>query len=158
VNKDATVLLPDYPVPDLKRELEALGFHKFFETEDSVKHSITGPKGGLELMIIALRAPADGPLGDSALVVTDGTTTAFNMNDARPVDLDVVTEQFGTVDVHMLQYSGAIWFPWVYQMKERTKRNFGEQKRQRQMDRARSFIDQVGATHVIPSAGPPVFL
>ncbi len=34
VNKDATVLLPDYPVPDLKRELEKLGFHKFFETED----------------------------------------------------------------------------------------------------------------------------
>src|SRR5437868_9423274 len=31
VNKDATVLLPDYPVPDLKRELEKLGFHIFFE-------------------------------------------------------------------------------------------------------------------------------
>src|SRR5699024_968040 len=158
VNKDATVLLPDYPVPDLKRELEALGFHKFYETEDSVKHTVTGPKGDLDIMIIALRAPADGPLGDSALVVSDGTTTAFNMNDARPVDLGVVTEQFGKVDVHMLQYSGAIWFPWVYRMKERTKRAFGEQKRQRQMDRARSFIDQLGATYVIPSAGPPVFL
>lgn len=158
VNKDATVLLPDYPVPDLQRELEALGFHTFFCTEDSVKHGITGPKGHLSIMIIALRAPADGPLGDSALVVTDGTTTAFNMNDARPVDLGVVTEEFGPVDVHMLQYSGAIWFPWVYRMIERTKRAFGEQKRQRQMDRARSFIDQVGAAHVIPSAGPPVFL
>lgn len=44
VNKDATVLLPDYPVPDLKRELEALGFHTFFETEDSVKHKVTGPR------------------------------------------------------------------------------------------------------------------
>lgn len=42
INKDATVLLPDYPVPDLRRELEQLGFTKFFETEDSVKHTITG--------------------------------------------------------------------------------------------------------------------
>lgn len=158
VNKDATVLLPDYPVPDLKRELEALGFHKFYETEDSVKHTVTGPKGTLEIMIIALRAPADGPLGDSALVVSDGTTTAFNMNDARPVDLDVLAENFDRIDVHMLQYSGAIWYPWVYRMSERTKRAHGEQKRQRQMDRARSYVENVGAAHVIPSAGPPVFL
>ena len=39
VNKDAVVLLPDYPVPDLQRELEKLGFHRFFETTDSVKHT-----------------------------------------------------------------------------------------------------------------------
>ena len=32
VNKDAVVLLPDYPVPDLRTELEKLGFHRFFET------------------------------------------------------------------------------------------------------------------------------
>lgn len=158
VNKDTTVLLPDYPVPDLKHELEKLGFHKFFETTDSVKHRVSGPKGDLDIMIIALRAPADGPIGDSGLVVSDGDTVAFNMNDARPVDLDVLTEEFGHVDVHMLQYSGAIWYPMVYDMVERAKKAFGEQKRQRQMDRARQYIEQIGATWVIPSAGPPCFL
>jgi UDP-MurNAc hydroxylase len=80
------------------------------------------------------------------------------MNDARPVDLDVLTEEFGHVDVHMLQYSGAIWYPMVYDMVERAKKSFGEQKRQRQMDRARQYIEQIGATWVIPSAGPPCFL
>ena len=45
VNKDAVVLLPDFPVPDLRRELEKLGFHRFFETTDSVKHRVSGPKG-----------------------------------------------------------------------------------------------------------------
>ncbi|MGH3636849.1 MAG: MBL fold metallo-hydrolase, partial [Mycobacterium sp.] len=114
VNKDAVVLLPDYPVPDLRNELSKLGFHRFFETTDSVKHPIGGPKGELDVMIIALRAPADGPIGDSALVVCDGMTTLFNMNDARPVDLDVLHSDFGDVDVHMLQYSGAIWYPMVY--------------------------------------------
>ena len=63
------MLLPDYPVPDLQRELEKLGFHRFFETTDSVKHRVSGPKGDLDVMIIALRAPADGPIGDSGLVV-----------------------------------------------------------------------------------------
>lgn len=158
VNKDATVLLPDYPVPDLKRELEKLGFHKFFETADSVKHTVTGPKGSLDVMIIALRAPADGPIGDSGIVISDGTTTCFNMNDARPVDMDVLGEQFGKIDIHLLQYSGAIWYPMVYDIPSRTKSNFGKQKRQRGMDRCRSYIEQVGATWVVPSAGPPVFL
>lgn len=158
VNKDAVVLLPDYPVPDLKRELEALGFHRFVETEDSVKTTVTNDKGSLDVMIIALRAPADGPIGDSGLIVSDGETTCFNMNDARPIDLDVVSEQFGDVDVHLLQYSGAIWYPMVYDIPRKSKANFAAQKRQRGMDRARSYIEQVDATWVVPSAGPPMFL
>jgi UDP-MurNAc hydroxylase len=158
VNKDAVVLLPDYPVPDLRDELEKLGFYRFFETTDSVKHRVSGPKGDLDVMIVALRAPADGPIGDSALVMSDGVTTAFNMNDARPVDLEVLSSEFGHVDVHMLQYSGAIWYPMVYDMPTRAKEAFGTQKRQRQMDRARQYIAQVGASWVVPSAGPPCFL
>ena len=158
VNKDAVVLLPDYPVPDLKNALQKLGFHRFFETTDSHRHQISGPKGDLDIMVIALRAPADGPIGDSALVVSDGVTTAFNMNDARPVDLDVLHADFGDIDVHLLQYSGAIWYPMVYDMPSRAKESFGIQKRQRQMDRARQYVAQVGATWVIPSAGPPCFL
>ena len=58
----------------------------------------------------------------------------------------------------MLQYSGAIWYPMVYDMPARAKESFGIQKRQRQMDRARQYIAQVGATWVVPSAGPPCFL
>ncbi len=158
VNKDAVVLLPEFPVPDLRNALQELGFYRFFETGHAVKHRIGGPKGELDIMIIALRAPADGPLGDSALAVSDGTTTVFNMNDARPVDLDVLATEFGHIDLHMLQYSGAIWYPMVYDMPARAKQSFGIQKRQRGMDRARQYIAQVGATWVIPSAGPPCFL
>jgi UDP-MurNAc hydroxylase len=158
VNKDAVVLLPDFPVPDLRNAVQELGFHRFVETTDSEKQRISGPQGDLDIMIIALRAPADGPIGDSALVVSDGRTTAFNMNDARPVDLDVLSSAFGHIDVHMLQFSGAIWYPMVYDMPARAKEAFGTQKRQRQMDRARQYIAQVGASWVIPSAGPPCFL
>ncbi len=158
VNKDAVVLLPDFPVPDLRRELELLGFHRFFETTDSTKHRVSGPKGDLDVMVIALRAPADGPIGDSGLVVSDGETVVFNMNDSRPVDLEILHSEFGHVDVHMLQYSGAIWYPMVYDMPARAKETFGIQKRQRQMDRCRQYIGQVDATWVVPSAGPPCFL
>ena len=43
-------------------------------------------------------------------------------------------------------------------MPARAKEAFGTQKRQRQMDRCRQYIAQVGATWVVPSAGPPCFL
>lgn len=158
VNKDAVVLLPDYPVPDLRRELEHLGFHDFFETENGVKHDISNERGRLEVMVVSLAAPADGPLGDSALCVSDGETTAFNMNDARPIDLDPLHSQFPSIDVHMLQFSGAIWYPMVYAMPDRAKASFGAQKRLRGMDRCRQYIAQIGASWVIPSAGPPCFL
>jgi len=157
VSKDAVVLLPDFPVPDLKRELQALGFHQFFETEDSVKHHLSGPKGDLDVMIMSLRAPADGPIGDSGIVISDGTTTVFDMNDSRPLALEALAE-FGGVDVHLTQYSGAIWYPMVYDMPERAKEAFAIQKRQRGMDRCRQYIADVNATWVIPSAGPPCFL
>jgi hypothetical protein len=70
----------------------------------------------------------------------------------------VLASEFGPIDVHMLQYSGAIWYPMVYDMPSRAKESFGSQKRQRQMDRARQYVAQVAATWVIPSAGPPCFL
>ena len=108
-------------------------------------------------MIIALRAPADGPIGDSGIVISDGTTTVFNMNDSRPLSLDALSE-FGGADVHMTQYSGAIWYPMVYDMPDRAKEAFAIQKRQRGMDRCRQYISDVAAPWVIPSAGPPCFL
>jgi UDP-MurNAc hydroxylase len=80
------------------------------------------------------------------------------MNDARPIDLDPLHDQFPSIDVHMLQFSGAIWYPMVYDMPARAKASFGSQKRQRGMDRCRQYIDQIGAAWVIPSAGPPCFL
>ena len=86
-------------------------------------------------------------------MISDGTTTVFNMNDSRPLALDMLAEEFGHIDVHMLQYSGAIWYPMVYDMPARAKESFGTQKRQRGMDRCRQYIADAGATWVIPSAG-----
>ena len=90
-------------------------------------------------------------------MISDGDTTVFNMNDSRPLTLDALAE-FSGIDVHMTQYSGAIWYPMVYDMPDRAKEAFAIQKRQRGMDRCRQYIADIGATWVIPSAGPPCFL
>jgi UDP-MurNAc hydroxylase len=153
VSRQATVLLPDFPVDDLRHELERLGFTRF----------VVLPSGqvveyrGLRLMAQALVSPADGPLGDSALAVDDGSAVILNQNDARPADLEPL-QSFGPYDVHLLQYSGAIWWPWTYELPAAAKRRFGAAKRANGLDRALRYVTAIGARHVVPFAGPACFL
>ena len=115
---------------------------------------------GLRIMIAALVAPSDGPLGDSALAVDDGTAAILNQNDARPFDFSALLSfvEGRGYDGHFLQYSGAIWYPMVYDFPEATKAKIAAQKRSNGMERALRYVEQVGSAFVFPTAGPPCFL
>jgi len=153
VRKDITVLLPSFVTDELERELRALGFRNFLRTTSGVPVE----RDGLRIMVTALTGPGDGPIGDSALSLNDGTTTLLNQNDAHPLDIPAIRE-FGAVDAYFLQFSGAIWWPMVYRLPDSAKREFAARKRQRQFERALCYIDAVEARHVFPTAGPPCFL
>ncbi len=153
VSKETIVLLPDFPLDFMERELRGLGFDSFVHT----KNFETVDLDGLRVTISSLVAPTDGPLGDSGLIVDDGETRIFNQNDSRPVDVDTLLD-FGPYDAHFLQFSGAIWYPMVYDMPEKAKQALGKKKRANQMSRALSYARQVGAAYVFPTAGPPCFL
>lgn len=152
ISKDATVLLPDFPLDFLERALRNLGFTKFIHAKDRQLLEA----GGLRFMLMALAGP-NGALGDSSIMVDDGETRIFDQNDAKLVDLDTLN-RFGPFDVHFIQFSGAIWYPMVYKMPEKRKRVLGRKKRDNQFERAVRYIKQIGASYVIPSAGPPCFL
>jgi UDP-MurNAc hydroxylase len=154
VSKQATVLLPEYPTSQLEDELRALGFTKFLKTESEKVYELDG---GLKIMIQALTSPTDGPIGDSSLWVEYQGVRLLNQNDARPADL-VTFAELGHVHAHMLQFSGAIWYPMVYELPQAAKTAFGKQKRDRQFDRTWRYIDDLKASHVFPIAGPPCFL
>jgi UDP-MurNAc hydroxylase len=153
-SKDATVILPDYPVDDLRHELHELGFRRFVETADCEPFELDG---GLRIMVMALDAPTDGPLGDSALLVDDGETRLLNMNDSRPTDPDKLLA-FGPLDLLFLQFSGAIWYPMVYEFPVKAKETLAHKKRVVQLARTQRYIEILGPTFIVPSAGPPCFL
>ncbi|WP_194925326.1 Rieske 2Fe-2S domain-containing protein [Catenulispora pinisilvae] len=162
MSKDTTVLLPDYQVLDLRDELEKLGFRNFVQTRN---REVTELPGGLRILIDALITPTDGPLGDSGIAIDDGEVRIFNQNDARPVDDGAVAGfasgdngHSGPYDAHFLQYSGAIWYPMVYDFPERMKATVGRRKRENGMARALRYVDQYDAKQVFPFAGPPCFL
>ncbi|MBY8878017.1 Rieske 2Fe-2S domain-containing protein [Actinacidiphila acidipaludis] len=153
VRKDVTVLLPAFPTDELECELRGLGFTRFLRTRSGVPVE----RDGLRLMVTALTGPGDGPIGDSALSVDDGQTVLLNQNDAHPLDIAAIRE-FGEVHAHLLQFSGAIWWPMVYRIPDTAKRKFAERKRQGQFERAVRYIDALQAANVFPNSGPPCFL
>ncbi len=147
------VLLPDYPTDDLEQDLRALGYDNIIRTEAGVPLEF----GKLKLMVTPLRAPSDGPIGDSSLSVDDGTASILNQNDSHPLDLEKLLV-FGKPDVYFTQVSGAIWWPMVYDLPHDAKQNFARLKREAQNKRAMYYIERVDAEHVVPMAGPPMFL
>ena len=146
------VLLPEYPTTDLEDDLRALGYTNFVFTRAGEPFELDG----LRLMITPLRGPGDGPIGDSALSVDDGTAVLLNQNDSHPLDVAKIRE-FGEVDLYFTQFSGAIWWPMVYDLPVAAKQKFAELKRASQSKRAMYYIDQVQPRHVFPMAGPPAF-
>lgn len=153
VRRDIPVLLPDYPTEDLESDLRALGFDNIVYTQAGVPQLF----GDLRVMITPLRAPSDGPIGDSSLSVDDGTASILNQNDSHPLDLETLLS-FGTPDAYFTQTSGAIWWPMVYDLPQDAKQNFAHLKRDAQNKRALYYIEKVDAAHVFPMAGPPMFL
>ena len=154
VSKKATVLLPDYPTSELENELREIGFTNFIKTKNE---EVVDLGNGVRIMIQALTSPTDGPIGDSSIWVEDNGVRLLNQNDARPTDLAKFAE-LGHVHAHMLQFSGAIWYPMVYELPTAAKKAFGKQKRERQFDRTIRYIDDLKASWVFPIAGPPCFL
>jgi UDP-MurNAc hydroxylase len=153
VDKRARVLLPDFAVGYLEAELRALGFTSFVRT----RHGEPVVLDGLEVTIFAMNQPADGPLGDSAIVVADADARVLNQNDARPGDVAAL-QALGPFDAHFVQFSGAIWYPVVYDFPPAERDRLARDKRVNQMQRARQYVEWIGAANVFPCAGPPCFL
>lgn len=153
VDKDTPVLLPDFPTPDLEQALRGLGFSTFVPCPNGEVVDLDG----FEVAVFAETAPSDGPIGDSAIVIADETARILNMNDCRPGDVEAI-RALGPIDVQFLQFSGAMWWPVVYELPDDVKAAAGRAKREAQLARAVGYVKALDADWVVPSAGPPCFL
>jgi UDP-MurNAc hydroxylase len=154
IDKSTPVLLPDFATRELERQLNRLGFSNFIRTRNG---EMTDLGDGLRVAIHVETAIADGPGGDSALVIEDGTSRLVNQNDCRTGDLAELLKH-GPVDMHWLQFSGAIWYPMVYDQPREELIALARSKVESQFARSIRYVDALGARVVVPSAGPPCFL
>jgi UDP-MurNAc hydroxylase len=154
VRRDTTVLIPGFPTRELERILRGFGFTDIVRTLDGEEITLNGD---LRIAIHVETSITDGPGGDSALVVSDGRSRVVNQNDCRTNDLNALNAH-GPVDLHWLQYSGAIWYPMVYEESPERMRELIDAKVDSQLTRAMRYVEAIGARAVVPSAGPPAFL
>ena len=147
------MLLPGYPTRELDRKMADLGFTNLIRTLDREELDL----GGLTVAIHVETSITDGPGGDSALVVSDGTSASSTRTTAAP-PTSTRSRGHGPVDLHWLQYSGAIWYPMVYEMPESEMQPLVRTKVDSQLTRAMRYVESVDARAVVPSAGPPCFL
>ena len=154
LRRDIPILLPGFPTREQQRTLAALGFTEFVRTTDTVETEI-GP--GLRIAIHIESSITDGPGGDSALVVLADDAIVVDQNDCRTTDLGQLRSH-GPVDLHWLQFSGAIWYPMVYEMDDAAKKAACDAKVAAQFARAMRYVEKIDARAVVPSAGPPCFL
>ena len=154
MNKNVRVLLPDYPTKELQRQLSGLGFQNFIQTRDAEEMDLGD---GLKVAIHVESTITDGPGGDSAIVISDGECRLVNQNDCRTGDLTALRKH-GPIDLHWLQFSGAIWYPMVYDEPHEKLKELALKKVESQFARALTYVDALDARLVVPSAGPPCFL
>jgi UDP-MurNAc hydroxylase len=154
IDKSTPVLLPDFATRELERQLNRLGFTNFVRTRNG---EMTDLGDGLRVAIHVETAIADGPGGDSAMVIEDGTSRLVNQNDCRTGDLAELLKH-GPVDMHWLQFSGAIWYPMVYDLPREELIALARSKVESQFARSIRYVDALDARVVVPSAGPPCFL
>ena len=128
VPKDIKVLLPDYPTDDLEQDLRRLGYDNIVFTQAGVPLEF----GELKLMVTPLRAPSDGPIGDSSLSVDDGTASILNQNDSHPLDLEkllVVQQARGVLHAGRRARSGGRWSTTCRRSRSRTSRSSSATRR-----------------------------
>lgn len=154
LRRDIPILLPGFPTREQQRTLGALGFTEFIRTVDTEETEIAP---GLKIAIHIESSITDGPGGDSALVVMADDAIVVNQNDCRTTDLGQLRSH-GHVDLHWLQFSGAIWYPMVYEMDDAAKKAACDAKVSAQFARAMRYVEKIEAGAVVPSAGPPCFL
>lgn len=154
IPRHTPVLLPDFPTKELEKRLRSLGFTEFVHTVDGVEQDLGA---GLNVAIHVETSITDGPAGDSAIVISDGRHRLVNQNDCRTSD-PTALRRHGPVDLHWLQFSGAIWYPMVYEEPAERMRELVDQKVASQFSRALHYVEAIDARAVVPSAGPPCFL
>ena len=141
---------PDIPRASSSARSPDSGFTEFVRTT-TAKSSRSRP-GSRSRSTPRCRSPM-APAATRRWCVSDGHSRLVNQNDCRTTDLAALREH-GPVDLHWLQYSGAIWYPMVYDLPDDRKRALCDAKVESQYARAMRYVEAIDARAVVPSAGP----
>ncbi len=151
-----TVLIPQYPAPNLRDRLTAAGVTNLVEV--AAWHRFQLNDAGDWLTFITEQSPM---CHDSAVLVSAGGAAILHCNDARLTvgqARRAALECGGRLDVMAVQMASATWHPICYDYPPEQMAEIGAAKRAGKFRAVSRLIRLVKPELVVPFAGPMCFL
>ena len=150
--KDIHVIIANYQTKDFRDEIVELGFSNVMEMNDWQTLKL---KDDFDVTLVT--DPGKYKEDSSLLIKSEGYKI-LNKNDCYH-SKDYL-EKFSSIGIDLLftQFSGAIWYPMIYDYDEKTKKLAAKKVRDRLREYFIGVVNTIKPKFVIPSAGPPCFL
>ncbi|MDH3728461.1 MAG: Rieske 2Fe-2S domain-containing protein, partial [Myxococcales bacterium] len=150
LDKDTPLVVPRFVRRHFVKELKQLGFRDITE----LLFGETVSKRGFRLTLFVDDSYSNEDSG--VLIEADGTRF-LNMNDCRAYDR-IDADSLQPLDLFTIQFSGASWFPSVYDYPKELRDQHAAAKNQRKFANIRKLIERLEPKLYVPSAGPACFL
>ncbi len=150
--KDIPLLIANYQTKDFRDELSDIGFSNITEINDWETKKLSD-----DFEIMLLTDPGKYKEDSSLMIKSDGHII-FNKNDCYLSKNYLEKLSEFKIDILFTQFSGAIWYPMVYDYDEQKKKDVAKTVRNRLNDNFLETVNLLKPKFVIPSAGPPCFL
>ena len=150
VDKSTPVVTGRYVRRHFARALRGLGFSDVRELNNGE---------GIELCGFRLSLFVDESYSneDSGILVEADGTRFLDMNDCRAYD-GIDFDAIRPIDLFTIQFSGASWYPVVYDYSQPELDRLAARKSDRKFENVRELIRRVAPRLYVPSAGPACFL
>jgi UDP-MurNAc hydroxylase len=144
---DTPVLICKFATPRFRRYLERLGLRRVWEIPSNQPMDL---EGGVTATILGTAEYTN----DSALLVEGEGCTVFNETDCKLNYADLQRLGERGIDIGFYMFSGANWYPMMYDYPDDVQRMLVEQRRRALL---RSLVQRVKVTKpriIVPAAGP----
>ena len=150
--KDVQVIIANYQTKNFRDEIVELGFSNIIEMNDWQTLKLKD-----DFYVTLVTDPGKYKEDSSLLIKSEGYKI-LNKNDCYH-SKDFL-KKFSSIGIDLLftQFSGAIWYPMIYDYDEKTKKLAAKKVRDRLREYFIDVVNTIKPKFVIPSAGPPCFL
>lgn len=147
IDKNVTVVVADFPNKRFRDRIRALGFRRIVELP---YNQVFRCGASLELHLIR----PDRPWDDSAILLSDGTTTVLNVNDCH---LDEQTlKDLGDryqIDLAFLTFTGASQYPGCFDFSAEEKTKRWQASKRAHLKEFANWARLLRAKRAVPAAG-----
>ncbi|HEY7802345.1 MAG TPA: MBL fold metallo-hydrolase, partial [Dehalococcoidia bacterium] len=152
--RDLTLVVASFPSRPWVEQVRALGFREvhFLDGEKTVE---VAP--GVRLQVIT---EDSAYFADSALIVEGDGEVLVNLNDCHISEPQAqhIVERHPRIAAVFAQFSGANWYPFVYDFPEEVRVKAARDKVQNSFLRWKRYMDGLKPGWAVPFAGPPALL